>query len=919
MSTSKDQPRWFGGLSEPYSPRDWSLRTKLLVVLLVPAVLAAILGGLRIADQAGEAAEQNRVSRFVDVQAEVATLVERLQTERLLATSYVAGDRRGDIAPLDLAIADVDRTREQTGPSVENLSADDPALVGASRQSQQALARLPSLRNLVTTSNAPASAVVSRYSELVAQIVQLDNALLRGVNTPEVAGLATGLAGLAVARNEASLQQAQLAVVAQTGQLSDPEIAELQSSNARLRTGLVDFRAALDAGQRVRYAGVIAGATNTERDLLVQGVVAGTAGAQASGLYDTFLGELDAAEDGVRTELRETSEATRLTAVSLALINAFLLLLALVIGVAVVGLIARQMIGSLRTLRRGAMDVAERRLPDAVQRMRQGSVPDVNVEPVPVQTREEVGEVARAFDAVHTQAVRLAAEQATLQNNVNAMFVNLSRRSQTLVDRQLKLIEELEAGEEDPDQLSHLFRLDHLATRMRRNSENLLVLAGTELAQRAVRPVPVVEVLQAAVSEVEQYRRIVVSPPPDLAVVGRVGNDLQHLLAELLDNATNFSPPDSRVVMSTSRTDDGTFVVEIVDDGVGLPAAELAQINEQLGLPSDATVEASRRMGLFVVGRLAARHGIEVTLSSGSTAPRPEGVARSTAKPNQGLTALVRVPRLLIHDGFGPARRSGAQRSPATAPRRDTESTAGQANGAQRTAPPPQPQSSRASAPPAPAAPPQPAPPRATQPESRPPSAPRPPAPQPTRPQPPSPPPAARPSAQPESRPAPAQPESRPAPAQPESRPAPAPQAESRPAPAQAESRPAPAQPESRPAPASPVPAGRTPPVGPARTPRSTSPSPGPDEGDGQERRRPTRAEDAPARAENRRSRRGRAGSRREHAGSRRGHAGSGRGECAGAGRRAHCRGPDPGHRSDRRLGTEAGGRPRRPGAGPAG
>ena len=178
--------------------------------------------------------------------------------------------------------------------------------------------------------------------------------------------------------------------------------------------------------------------------------------------------------------------------------------------------------------------------------MRGGTVPDVNVTPVPVHTREEVGEVARAFDAVHAQAVRLAAEQATLQNTVNSMFVNLSRRSQSLVDRQLQLIEELESNEQDPDQLASLFRLDHLATRMRRNSENLLVLAGTDLAKRTTHHVPVVDVLQAAVSEVEQYERVTVEHPPAVAVVGRAANDLQHLLSELLDNATSFSPPETR-------------------------------------------------------------------------------------------------------------------------------------------------------------------------------------------------------------------------------------------------------------------------------------------------------------------------------------------------------------------------------------
>src|SRR4029079_11050239 len=259
-----------------------------------------------------------------------------------------------------------------------------------------------------------------------------------------------------------------------------------------------------------------------------------------------------------------------------------------------------------------ALDVAQRRLPQAVESMRSGGVPDVTVEPVPLHTRDEIGEVARAFDEVHDQALRLAADQAALQSSVSNMFVNLSRRSQGLVERQLQLIEQLESNEQDPDQLSNLFQLDHLATRMRRNSENLLVLAGTDLAKRNVAPVPLVDVLRAAVSEVEQYQRVVVQAPPTASIAGRAGSDLVHLLAELPANATPFSPPESQVVMSTTRSPDGVIVIEISDRGVGMADDELADANTRLVGPSGVDVSASRRMGLFVVGRLAARHGIGV-------------------------------------------------------------------------------------------------------------------------------------------------------------------------------------------------------------------------------------------------------------------------------------------------------------------
>jgi signal transduction histidine kinase len=475
--------------------------------------------------------------------------------------------------------------------------------------------------------------------------------LLRNINTSEVTGLANALAGLGAARNEATLQQAQMAISVHSG-LSPTLAADLQFSNARLESGLADFRVSLNAAQRVRYAGLIPGPGNTARNGLVQSVLAGSppAGdgvATVADVYSRFLGELDAAAEGLRSELRIAVAERRQSALVEAWGNAVVLLLALVLAAVIVGLVARGMIASLRTLRRSAITVAQDRLPEAVRRMRQGTAPSINIATVPVTTREEVGEVARAFDAVHEQAVRLAAEQATLQNNINAMYVNLSRRSQALVDRQLVLIEQLEEGEVDPEQLSDLFRLDHLATRMRRNCENLLVLAGADIPRPAAEPTAVLDILRAAVSEIEHYQRVVVQNPPDASFAGSAANDIQHLLAELLDNATNFSPTESQVVMSCSQARDGSILVEIFDEGIGLSPGELSTLNERLRNPveSTASVAASRRMGLFVVGRLANRHGILVGLFTDSMGASRGGAPGSG---HRGVTARVTVPAELV-------------------------------------------------------------------------------------------------------------------------------------------------------------------------------------------------------------------------------------------------------------------------------
>ena len=264
--------------------------------------------------------------------------------------------------------------------------------------------------------------------------------------------------------------------------------------------------------------------------------------------------------------------------------------------------------------------------------------------------------MARAFDQVHREAVRLAADEAMLRGNLNAMFVNLSRRSQSLIERQLSLIDNLEQTEQDADRLSSLFRLDHLATRMRRNSENLLVLAGHEAASRRwSQPVPLVDVLRAAISEIEQYERVVLNVQPGIQVVGQAVNDVVHLVAEIVENATTFSPEDTQVYVTGQPLTSGGVLLDITDNGVGISEQEMAHANWRLDNPPVVDVAVSRRMGLFVVGRLAARHGVRVRLrhaqSGGLTALiwLPESVA--APESGQPLGRL----RKFEADDYGPA------------------------------------------------------------------------------------------------------------------------------------------------------------------------------------------------------------------------------------------------------------------------
>ena len=301
--------------------------------------------------------------------------------------------------------------------------------------------------------------------------------------------------------------------------------------------------------------------------------------------------------------------------------------------------VARSVLQPLYKLRAGALEVAGVRLPDAVRRSREnnGDGEPSDVEPMGVDSSDEIGEVARAFDQMRRETLRLAANEAALRGKLDAMFVNLSHRNQSLVERQIRLIENLEQGEQDRERRANLFHMNRIATRMHRNSQNLLVLAGHELATGWNQPVALVHVIRAAVSEIEESERVLLNTQPDIAVRGPATNDLAHLLAELIENATSFSAAEMLVDISGHLLNGGGVLVDITDQGVGMAAKEMAYANWLLENPPAKDINTLKWMGLFVVARLAARHGIRVRLQ-----PAEFG----------GLTALVWLPdEVIVHHG----------------------------------------------------------------------------------------------------------------------------------------------------------------------------------------------------------------------------------------------------------------------------
>jgi signal transduction histidine kinase len=631
--------------------RNWRLRTKLLAVLLIPTVCALVLGGLRVRSDLQAATELNNLANQIRLETAVADLVQQLQRERDLSVSYVASNKKVDRVVLERQLRRVNDTSEAFSNKIAELSSDlNPAAVERFQVAFNQLNRLNSLRNSVRDTQYPAEAVQRTYSESIETLINLGEQTISEINDPELVRLHLTTNAIARIKEQESLKRAILLDVFQRKAFTPSQLRALQAADAELEAARNDFRKSATPDQAKIYDDTVTGLIVDTANDMQESAINQQSGTGKKDFTQLTSEKWDIAAtltvnltrdvenllvEQLQNKTDDTAGATRTQAyIASALVLAFLAL-ALLMAL----FVARSILNPLRTLRRTALDVADHGLPDAVERILADPNPEnaakTAVEPVPVHTREEIGQVARAFDAVHGEAVRLAAQQALLRDNVNAMFVNLSRRSQALVERQLNLIDRLEQDEQDPDQLASLFELDHLATRMRRNSENLLVLSGTDLSRRLTRPVPAAEVLGAAVSEVEQYARVQVGQTPELTVQGRAVNDLVHLIAELLDNATAFSDPVTKVTVRTAKTRKGELAIEIQDRGVGMGEQEIIDANDRLADPPDVDVAVSRRMGLYVVARLAKRHDIKVRL-------------RGNEDIEGGTTALVIVPETLI-------------------------------------------------------------------------------------------------------------------------------------------------------------------------------------------------------------------------------------------------------------------------------
>ncbi|GIJ26192.1 histidine kinase [Micromonospora qiuiae] len=616
----------------PRLPRlgDVRIRSKLALILVVPVAAVIALATVRLVSVGAGAYDATQARSLTALFTNVSALTDDLHAERMAAAAYLArpGQEQADAYKLRVRrtqerIDDyrVERAKVDGAPSAvrERLAAIDEHLDTLDGTRQEILGR----------QQMEVAEAALRYGVVLADLVAYGDGLAQLPGEERLADSRRAVASFARAKAAVAEEESVTFTALSAGRLDNEQFSAFVATLTGQQEALLAFSLAADPVQRALVERTVSGdavvladriATDVSRSVNQRSPVTAEEATAAIGAVHELMRW---AEIELQDRLLDQAEQARSDVVRQAVIETTLVLLTLLIAVTLAVVLARSLNHSLRRLREGALSVANHDLPEAVRRLQEiGNLSDGSVEkivrevrdPIKLDNRDEVGQVASAFNVVHREAVRVAAEQAALRASVSAMFLNLARRSQTLVDRMIGELDAIERGEEDPKRLARLFELDHLATRMRRNDENLLVLAGADSTVPRRDDALLVDVLRAAQSEVEFYNRIEFGTvDTDVSVAAHAVNDVVRLVAELLDNATRFSPPNTTVVADGRRIRD-YVLIQIEDRGLGLTDEQLDSLNRRLAEPPGVDVGAFRLMGLAVVSRLAARYAIRVDL-----------------------------------------------------------------------------------------------------------------------------------------------------------------------------------------------------------------------------------------------------------------------------------------------------------------
>ncbi|MGW2143327.1 sensor histidine kinase [Nonomuraea bangladeshensis] len=647
------------------------IRAKLLRILLLPLVSMVALWGFIAYSSVQEIVDVSQTQdRWEAIGSPVLQLIVELQRERQLSAE--APRSTGSYAPLvdqrRNTDAKVERLREVIGTvDVTEGGEETPAQV---RALVQALDGLQSLRASADGGVlAPPLAIIDAYNNVIAVANRQfnDRDALSDVSSFRSV---RGMAAYAATAEYLGREHAVLTTTIVHRRMSPTDRAAFVAAFTARR--LVFANAERDAGPELKanYDALVGSPQyrrliETEDELFTfdTGGAPPVEAAQWKGDAEALLGLINRGTQSELARAAEEAEAQksgaywRIGLVLLAGLAAMLLSLALSYR------FGRSLISELRRLQGSAVELAEERLPRLVERLRRGDDVDPATEAPPLDPADtaEVDRVVDAFAAVRRTAVEAAVGQATLRKGVGQVFLNLARRNQALLHRQLALLDTMERRVDEPEVLEDLFKLDHLTTRMRRHAENLIILSDSAPARRWRDPVPLFDVVRAAVLEVEDYTRVTVAPMPQAPMlVGAAVTDVIHLVAELVENATVFSPPDTSVQVRGMTAANG-FALEVEDRGLGLNQTTLDELNARLTEPPEFDLADSDRLGLFVVSRLAARHGIKISLRR---------------SPYDGTTAIVLLPIGLLAGMESPAR--PAERVVAGRPMRALDSAPGE-------------------------------------------------------------------------------------------------------------------------------------------------------------------------------------------------------------------------------------------------
>ncbi|MET7467649.1 nitrate- and nitrite sensing domain-containing protein [Micromonospora sp. NPDC005686] len=609
--------------------RDARIRSKLALILVVPVAAVIALATIRLISVGQGAYEADRIRSLSAVSVDISALTQDLHKERMAAAVFLADPNQKPDA-YNLRVRQTDERIDAYQKGRAGLG-DLPAAI--SNQLKVIDAHLSMLngtrQEVLDRLQMPVAEASLRYGIVLGDLVAYSDALAQQPGAESLADARRAVAAFAHAKAAVAEEQAVAFTALGGGRIDGEQFSSFVATLTGQQEALLTFSRTATPGQRALVDRTVSGdavqladrvAGDISRSVERSSLVTRDEASAAIGAVDDLMRW---AEIQLLDEMLADADEVRADVIRQAIVESLLVLLTLAIAVTLAVVLARSLNDSLRRLREGALAVANHDLPDAVSRLQNvnaigdGGVDEIVQQvrdPIKLSNRDEVGQVAVAFNVVHREAVRIAAEQAALRTSVSAMFLNLARRSQSLVDRMIGELDAIERSEEDPKRLAQLFELDHLATRMRRNDENLLVLAGADSAVPRRDDALLVDVLRAAQSEVELYNRIEFGTvDTDISVAAHAVNDVVRLVAELLDNATRFSPPNTSVVADGRRIRD-YVLIQIEDRGLGLSDDQLDSLNRRLAAPPTVDVAAFRLMGLAVVSRLASRYGIRVEL-----------------------------------------------------------------------------------------------------------------------------------------------------------------------------------------------------------------------------------------------------------------------------------------------------------------